>query len=142
MCTGGTVASTDFWKCTAISGKGDGGAAAKGSIATGGFGAEQVVRGGGPKIAQPDASAANTPVNIMFKPSPVYTDEARGLKLEGEVLLDVSFSANGSPDVNCKIRFRPYVLDEAAVVAAVNKIRFAGAKAITGSRSIWNATIT
>jgi TonB family protein len=59
----------------------------------------------------------------MFKPSPVYTDEARGLKLEGEVLLDVSFSANGSLHVNRVVRGLGHGLDEAAVAAA-NKIRF------------------
>jgi TonB family protein len=119
----GTVASTDFGSGIANSGKGDGRSSGKGSIATGGFGAEQVVHGAGPKIAQPDASAANTPVNITFKPSPVYTDEARGLKLEGEVLLDVSFSANGSLHVNRVVRGLGHGLDEAAVAAA-NKIRF------------------
>src|SRR6202051_949203 len=57
----GTVASADFGSGIATTGKGDGRSSGKGSIATGGFGAEQVVHGAGPKIAQPDASAANTP---------------------------------------------------------------------------------
>ena len=119
----GTVASADFGSGVATSGKGDGRSNGKGSgISTGGFGAEQVVHGGGPKIAQ-DAGPATSPVEITFKPNPVYTDEARNLKLEGEVLLEVSFSANGTLHVNKVVRGLGHGLDEAAVAAA-NKIRF------------------
>ena len=116
----GTVASTDFGSGIATGGKGNG--RSNGSIATGGFGAEQVVHGG-PKIALADSGPASTPVEITFKPNPVYTDEARNLKLEGEVLLEVSFSANGTLHVNRVVRGLGHGLDEAAVAAA-NKIRF------------------
>src|SRR5579864_4063657 len=85
----GTVASAGFGNGIANGGKGDGRSNGQG-VSTGGFGAEQVVHQG-PKIAAPDAGAATTPVEITYKPNPVYTDEARGLKLEGEVLLEVSF---------------------------------------------------
>jgi TonB family protein len=116
----GTVASADFGSGVATGGKGNG--RGNGAIATGGFGSEQVVHGTGPKIAA-DAGAASTPVEITFKPNPVYTDEARSLKLEGEVLLEVSFSANGTLHVNRVVRGLGHGLDEAAVAAA-NKIRF------------------
>jgi len=116
----GTVASTDFGSGIATGGKGNG--RSNGSIATGGFGAEQVVHGG-PKIAQADSGPASTPVEITFKPNPVYTDDARNLKLEGEVLLEVSFLANGTLHVNRVVRGLGHGLDEAAVAAA-NKIRF------------------
>jgi TonB family protein len=119
----GTVASADFGSGIASSGKGDGRSSGKGAIATGGFGSEQVVHSTGPKIAQPDSGAASTPVEITFKPNPVYTDEARSLKLEGEVLLEVSFSANGTLHVNRVVRGLGHGLDEAATAAA-NKIRF------------------
>ena len=62
-------------------------------------------------------------MEITFKPNPVYTDEARSLKLEGEVLLEVSFSANGTLHVNRVVRGLGHGLDEAAIAAA-NKIRF------------------
>jgi TonB family protein len=62
-------------------------------------------------------------VEITFKPNPVYTEEARSLKLEGEVLLEVSFSATGTLHVNRVVRGLGHGLDEAAVAAA-NKIRF------------------
>jgi len=117
----GTVASADFGTGVATPGNGDGRSNGKG-VSTGGFGAEQVVHSG-PKIAQVDNSAPTTPVEITYKPNPVYTDEARQLKLEGEVLLDVSFAANGSLHVNRVVRGLGHGLDEAAVAAA-NKIRF------------------
>jgi TonB family protein len=113
----GTVASADFGNGIATSGNGH-----SGSVATGGFGSEQVVHGG-PKIAQADTGPANTPVEITFKPQPVYTDEARNLKLEGEVLLEVMFGANGSLHVNRVVRGLGHGLDEAAIAAA-NKMRF------------------
>lgn len=119
----GTVASADFGNGVATGGKGDGRSNGKGSgVATGGFGSEQVVHGG-PKIAQADSGPATTPVEITFKPNPVYTDDARSLKLEGEVLLEVSFSANGTLHVNRVVRGLGHGLDEAAIAAA-NKIRF------------------
>jgi TonB family protein len=77
---------------------------------------------GGPKIAQ-DAGPEATSVEITFKPQPVYTDEARGLKLEGEVLLEVIFGANGTLHVNRVVRGLGHGLDDAAIAAA-NKMRF------------------
>lgn len=116
----GTVASADFGNGIATGGNGDGRSNGKG-VATGGFGQEQVVHGG-PKIQQ-DAGPATTPVEITFKPQPVYTDEARSLKLEGEVLLEVTFLANGTLHVNRVVRGLGHGLDEAAIAAA-NKMRF------------------
>jgi TonB family protein len=118
----GTVASADFGNGIANGGKGDGRSNGKGNIATGGFGSEQVVHQG-PNIAHADPGAATTPVEITFKPNPVYTDEARGLKLEGEVLLEVNFTANGTLHVNRVVRGLGHGLDEAAIAAA-NKMRF------------------
>ncbi len=117
----GTVASADFGNGIATGGKGDGRSNGQG-VATGGFGSEQVVHAG-PKIVQADSGPASTPVEITFKPNPVYTEEARSLKLEGEVLLEVSFSANGTLHVNRVVRGLGHGLDEAAIAAA-NKIRF------------------
>src|SRR5580704_2717963 len=117
----GTIASADFGNGIATGGKGDGRSSGTG-IATGGFGAEQVVHQG-PKIAQADSGPASTPVEITFKPNPVYTDEARSLKLEGEVLLEVMFNANGTLHVNRVVRGLGHGLDEAAIAAA-NKMRF------------------
>jgi TonB family protein len=112
----GTVASADFGSGMATSG-----GSSHGPISTGGFGAEQVVHG--QRLAQLDAGPATTPVEITSKPQPVYTDEARNLKLEGEVLLEVVFGANGELHVNRVVRGLGHGLDDAAIAAA-NKMRF------------------
>jgi len=117
----GTVASADFGNGVATAGKGDGRSNGQG-ISTGGFGSEQVVHQG-PKIAPAETGPATTPVEITFKPNPVYTDEARSMKLEGEVLLEVTFYANATLNVNRVVRGLGHGLDEAAVSAA-KKIRF------------------
>ena len=120
----GTVASADFGSGVATPGHGDGRSNGKGNgVATGGFGSQQVAQSQGPKITQPESGPATTPVEITFKPNPVYTQEARDMKLEGEVLLEVSFSATGTLHVNKVVRGLGHGLDEAAIAAA-NKIRF------------------
>lgn len=113
----GTVASADFGNGVATASRGNG----NGAVATGGFGSEQVVHSG-PRI-QADAGPAASAVEITYKPNPVYTDEARSLKLEGEVLLEVMFGANGTLHVNRVVRGLGHGLDDAAVAAA-NKMRF------------------
>jgi len=113
----GTVASADFGSGIATEKNGSG----RGAVSTGGFGSQQVAQG--PKIAQADSGPATVPVEITFKPQPVYTEEARGLKLEGEVLLEVMFGANGTLHVNRVVRGLGHGLDEAAIAAA-NKMRF------------------
>ena len=119
----GTVASADFGNGIATGGNGDGRSSGRGSgVSTGGFGSEQVVHQM-PKIAQAESGPATTAVEITYKPQPVYTDEARSMKLEGEVLLEVMFGANGTLHVNRVVRGLGHGLDEAAIAAA-NKMRF------------------
>ena len=73
------------------------------------------------------ASAAVSPVTraveILSKPKPVYTEEARGRRIEGEVLLQVLFAASGKVLVLATVRGLGYGLDENAVAAA-EAIRF------------------
>jgi TonB family protein len=76
----------------------------------------------GSKI-QMNGNPATTPVEVTFKPNPIYTDEARNLKLEGEVLLQVQFLSDGSLHVDHVIRGLGHGLDEAAIAAA-NRMRF------------------
>jgi TonB family protein len=119
----GTIASADFGNGIATGGNGDGRSNGRGSgVSTGGFGSEQVVHNAH-KVTPLDTAAPTTPVEIIFKPKPVYTDEARSMKLEGEVLLEVMFGANGSLHVNRVVRGLGHGLDEAAITAA-NKMRF------------------
>ena len=63
------------------------------------------------------------PVVILDKPRPLYTEEARRLKLEGEVLIEVVFGANGQVRVVRVIRGMGHGLDESAVRAA-QQIRY------------------
>ena len=91
------------------------------AIASAGFTSQELARP--VKSMQTDVTAPVTPVEIISKPNPVYTEEARQLKLEGEVLLEVLFSANGQLHVNRVVRGLGHGLDEAAVAAA-GKIQF------------------
>jgi TonB family protein len=120
----GTVASAGFGNGVAIGGNGDGRSNGRGNaaIATGGFG-QQELSHGTPKPQLADSGPPTNAVEITYKPNPVYTDEARQLRLEGEVLLEVSFAANGQLHVNRIVRGLGHGLDEAAISAA-NKMRF------------------
>jgi TonB family protein len=119
----GTVASAGFGNGVAIGGNGDGRSNGRGNaIATGGFG-QQELSHGTPRPQLSDSGPPTNPVEITFKPNPTYTDEARQLRLEGEVLLEVMFGANGQLHVNRVVRGLGHGLDEAAISAA-NKMRF------------------
>jgi len=118
----GTVASAGFGNGVAIGGNGDGRSNGRGNaVATGGFGAQELSRG--TAKPQTDSGPPTNAVEITYKPNPVYTDEARNLRLEGEVLLEVMFEANGQLHVNRVVRGMGHGLDEAAIAAA-NKMRF------------------
>lgn len=114
----GTVASAGFGNGMAIQRQPD----RASTVATGAFGAQQVEKMNR-ATPQPDSGPPTTPVEITYKPNPVYTDEARQLKLEGEVLLQVMFAANGQLHVERVARGLGHGLDEAAITAA-NQMRF------------------
>lgn len=63
------------------------------------------------------------PVQILSKPAPVYTDEARAMKIEGEVALEVEFMATGEVKVMRIVRGLGHGLDESAI-RAVKGVRF------------------
>jgi TonB family protein len=117
----GTVASADFGSGVATPGKGDGRSSGRG-VQSSGFGAQEVAQNV-PHVQKMDTGPATTSVEITFKPNPVYTQEARDLKLEGEVLLEVQFLAAGTLHVNRVVKGLGHGLDEAAITAA-NKMRF------------------
>jgi len=73
------------------------------------------------------AGVLDTEVEILAKPKPVYTHEARNLRLEGDVVLDVIFEATGGLRVLGVAQGLGHGLDEAAIDAA-KKIRFNPAK--------------
>jgi TonB family protein len=110
----GTVASTGFGNNTAVPPQGGG---KKGNIQSTGFG-DQTVAAEAPKKKAADAGPADTPVTILDKPKPEYTAEGRTLKLEGDVVLDVVFLANGKIVINRVISGLGHGLDENASRAA------------------------
>lgn len=116
----GTVASSGFGNGTAIPPAGNG--RKGGSVQTGGFGNETVAAEA-PKKKAANAGPADTPVSILDKPRPDYTAEGRNLKLEGDVVLDVVFLANGRIQVNRVVSGLGHGLDESAVRAA-EQIKF------------------
>jgi len=71
-------------------------------------------------------AASNTPTNpveIVSKPKPLYTDEGRKWKIEGEVRLEVQFTTTGEVHVVKVLKGLGYGLDEQAVRAA-EQIKF------------------
>ena len=78
-----------------------------------------------PAAAKPPAviRPATTPVEILSKPSPVYTAQARKARIEGEVDLEVEFAASGSIRVVRVVRGLGMGLDESATNAAT-RIKF------------------
>ena len=93
-----------------------------GSVRTSGFGDSETAVKSGPKT-QVAATPHTTPVEVISKPTPVYTEEGRRLKVEGEVVLMVSFPASGGVKVLQVVQGLGHGLDEAAVRAA-EQIRF------------------
>jgi TonB family protein len=112
----GTVASTGFGNGVAIPPAG--GKARAGTVQTAGFANQNDLVIDSPK-KKADNSPAVEPVVILAKPIPVYSAEAIKLNLEGEVLLDVMFSASGNEvQVNRVVKGLGHGLDEAAERAA------------------------
>lgn len=119
----GGVTLAGFGDSAGAGGYGPGGNGGHGAVRSAGFGeydtAPAVTHAGVPAAAQP----VETPVEITFKPKPAYTDEARGKKIEGEVLLEVIFAATGQIRVQRVVRGLGFGLDERARDAAA-QIRF------------------
>jgi TonB family protein len=96
-----------------------------GAVKSSGFG-DTVAAAPAPKNAQA-AAPVFTPVEILYKPKPTYSAEARNMRVEGQVSLEVVFQASGSVKVVRVIRGLGHGLDEAAQQAAL-QVRFKPAK--------------
>jgi TonB family protein len=119
----GTVASTGFGNGIANPPPSTG---KHGTVQSSGF-ADQTVAAEAPKKKAASTEGTTTPVAILDKPRPQYTAEGRSLKIEGDVVLDMVFLANGSIQVKSVINGLGHGLDEAAVRAA-QQIKFKPAK--------------
>jgi TonB family protein len=120
----GVVASAGFGNGEAT---GDGSGRAnmsRGTVRQGGFGdAEAVAANTAHSKPTESVTPRVNPAEIVYKPTPVYTAEARKMRIEGEVLLQVVFEANGQIRVLRVVRGLGHGLDEAAIHAA-EQIRF------------------
>src|SRR6266478_3959766 len=113
----GTVASTGFGNGIANPPPSGG---KHGTVQNGGF-ADATVADNTPKKKAAASDSSPTMVNILDKPRPQYSAEGRTLRLEGDVVLDLVFQADGV------ISGLGHGLDEAAVRAA-QQIKFKPAK--------------
>jgi len=102
--------------------------AAAGEVQTAGFD----LRASAPaRPAAPATQPTGRPVEIVFKPTPEYTDEARSARIEGIVSLELEFAATGDVRVLRVVRGLGHGLDEAAQRAAL-RIRFKPAQSDSG----------
>lgn len=101
-------------------GNGTGGAHGKaGAVQSSGFGDESAASR--PVAVQhPPQRNTGRSVEIISKPKPGYTEEARQLRLEGEVLLRVQFLTSGEVRVLKVVQGLGHGLDEQAMHAAEN----------------------
>ena len=119
----GTVASTGFGNGVANPPPSGG---KHGSVQSGGF-ADANVADNTPRKKAAGSDSSPTMVNILDKPRPQYSAEGRTLRLEGDVVLDLVFQADGTVQVNRVISGLGHGLDEAAERAA-RQIKFKPAK--------------
>jgi TonB family protein len=113
----GIVVSSGFGNGVATgSGMGGGARTAPAPVKQAGFGDAEPVR---PAPRRQEAARADVqPVQILSKPTPSYTADARAARVEGEVLLEVIFSASGKLRVLRIVSGLGHGLDESAIRAA------------------------
>jgi TonB family protein len=120
--TRGVVVSTGFGNGTATGENHP--RTSQNTVQQSGFGDADVPAPPSVRSHSADASASTgLPAEIISKPTPVYTQEARSLRIEGEVLLEVVLQASGNLHVLRVVRGLGHGLDDNAVKAA-EQIRF------------------
>jgi TonB family protein len=116
----GVVASSGFGNGVAT---GTARTASTGTVRQAGFGDADVPAPPTVQSRPAQVAARMTPAEILSKPVPSYTEEARSKRIEGEVLLEVVFEASGKLRVLRVVRGLGHGLDDSAVRAA-EQIRF------------------
>jgi TonB family protein len=127
----GIVAAAATRRSVSSAGFGDAGVTSasanpRGQVRSGGFG-DAVSAAPSAVGARSQAPPPATAAQILDKPRPAYTEEARRLEIEGEVQLEVVFGASGEVHILRVVRGLGHGLDENAVLAA-KAIRFLPAK--------------
>jgi TonB family protein len=117
--TGKIVASAGFGSGA----PGVGGGHVGGPVTMGGFSKAEPVAATPVKVAKAEGPAEFQPIEILSKPAPTYTDEARRLGIQGDVALSVVFLANGSIRINGVVKSLGHGLDQEAEQVA-SQIRF------------------
>jgi TonB family protein len=116
----GVVASTGFGNGAAVQPPSAG---PQSKVQSAGFASSDVPAPASVQSRPATQVAKVVPAEIISKPVPSYTEEARNQKIEGEVLLEVVFEASGKLRVLRVVRGLGHGLDDAAVHAAEH-IRF------------------
>jgi TonB family protein len=116
----GTVASAGFGNGVASPAKVGN---THGAVQSGGFGSAEIAPASKSAPKKAEDPSATQPVVILSKPNPLYTDEARKLGIEGEVLVEVIFRASGQVQAVRVVKGLGHGLDESALHAA-EQIRF------------------
>ncbi len=113
------------------------GSAARGRVVAAGFDATIAPPAA---VKAPAQARVEIPVEILSKPTPEYTAEARALKIEGEVTLDVEFAATGEIRVHRVVQGLGHGLNDMAT-RAVHGMRFKPARR-NGEAVTVRATVT
>ena len=116
----GVVVSSGFGNGTATS---DNRPRASAQVQSSGFASADVPAPPTVHSRAAETAAKVLPAEILSKPTPVYTQEARSMRIEGEVLLEVVLEKSGSLRVVRVVRGLGHGLDDNAVKAA-EQIRF------------------
>src|SRR5580704_36056 len=111
----GVVVSSGFGNGTATA---DSRPRVSGTVQAGGFASADVPAPPTVRSQAADTRAKVLPAEILSKPTPIYTQEARSLRIEGEVLLEAVLEASGSLRVVRVVRGLGHGLDDNAVKAA------------------------
>ncbi len=118
----GTIATAGFGNGVATGEGGGGRGYGGGHVETTSFGNAMPVAVA-PLRPKLENNAPTTPVAVTSKPNPIYTEQARKQRVQGEVLLQVVFTASGQVQVLRVVRGLGYGLDESAIQAA-QRVRF------------------
>ena len=110
----GVVASSGFGNGTAVPVVRN----QAGTVQKSGFGDAEVSAAATTHPHTSEAVAKALPAEILSKPTPTYTQEARNLRIEGEVLLEVLLQSSGNLRVLRVVRGLGHGLDDNAVRAA------------------------
>ena len=106
----GVVGSTGIGNGTKSGSGGSAGAYAGSRVASAGIPNQEAAK----PVQQQQAAATTIPIEVISKPAVQYTAEARQLRIEGDVVLRVTFTAGGQVIVQSVVHGLGHGLDEEA----------------------------